>query len=172
MDEEACKKTLTSLSTPKIKILMRQAAGASAVTQADGDAKMIDTTVVASQVSTDNEAGQGSSSILDTRFHLNLNFRSNQFRLNLPIPAIEDEGTQTKKTKIVKDRAHAVDATIVKRMKTNKRMDYKDLMTEVLQALSMFQPQPHFVKQRIEKLVEDEFLARDADDRSILVYMP
>jgi len=75
---------------------------------------------------------------LNDRFHLNVNFKSNQFRLNLPIPAIEEEGTQTKKTKIVQDRAHAVDATIVKRMKTNKRMEYKDLLSEVLQALSMF----------------------------------
>ena len=57
-------------------------------------------------------------------------------------------------------------------MKTNKRMPYKELMSEVLSALSMFEPQPQFVKQRIEKLVEDEFLARDANDRSILVYMP
>jgi len=51
-------------------------------------------------------------------------------------------------------------------------MEYNSLLTEVLAALSMFQPQPPFVKQRIEKLIEDEFLARDADDRSMLVYIP
>jgi len=38
-------------------------------------------------------------------------------------------------------------------MKTNKRMEYKDLLSEVLSALSMFQPEPPFVKQRIEKLI-------------------
>ena len=109
---------------------------------------------------------------MNDRFHFNENFKSNQYRLNLPIPAIEEEATQTKKTKIVQDRAHAVDATIVKRMKTNKRMEFKDLLAEVMQALSMFQPQPQFVKQRIEKLIADEFLARDAEDRAILIYMP
>ena len=140
--------------------------------QADGDAVMINTGAAASESNTDNEASASTNKILDTVFTVNNEFRSNQFRLNLAIPAIEEEGTQTKKTKIVKDRAHAVDATIVKRMKTNKRMNYRDLLQEVLQALSMFQPQPHFVKQRIDKLVDDEFLARDADDRSILVYMP
>lgn len=103
---------------------------------------------------------------------LNQGFKSNQFRLNLPIPALEEEGNQTKKTKVIQDRAHTIDATIIKRMKTNKRMEFKDLLAEVLSALSMFQPQPQFVKQRIEKLIQDEFLARDAEDRSILVYLP
>lgn len=158
-----------TLSSQKTKILIRQAPGSY---QADGDAVMINTgAAAASQGTTDNEASSASN-ILDTRFIVNNDFRSNQFRINLQIPAIEEEGTQTKKTKIVKDRAHAVDATIVKRMKTNKRMNYRDLLQEVLSALSMFQPQPHFIKQRIDKLVDDEFLARDADDRSILVYMP
>jgi len=57
-------------------------------------------------------------------------------------------------------------------MKTNKRMDYNELLQEVISALSMFQCQPVFIKQRIEKLIQDEFLARDAEDRSVLVYLP
>ena len=60
----------------------------------------------------------------------------------------------------------------LKRMKTHKRMDFNELLSEVLSALSMFQPQPKFIKQRIEKLIQDEFLARDEQDKSILVYLP
>ena len=177
LDEDACKKTLMSLSSNKCKILIRAAGSAAsnaAAVESNGDATMIDTTQQAAQQSQTSEVTEteGVRSILNDRFHFNENFKSNQYRLNLPIPAIEEEATQTKKTKIVQDRAHAVDATIVKRMKTNKRMEFKDLLAEVMQALSMFQPQPQFVKQRIEKLIADEFLARDAEDRAILIYMP
>ena len=114
----------------------------------------------------------GRVSLAQERFLLNEAFRSNQFRLNLPIPLIEEEGKQTKKGKVVQDRAHTIDATIIKKMKTYKRMDHNELITEVITALSMFQPQLAFVKQRIERLIQDEFLARDAENKSIIVYLP
>ena len=69
---------------------------------------------------------------------MNNQFRSNQFRLNLDIPTLEEEGSNIKKQKVVQDRAHSIDATIIKRMKTNKKMDFNELLSEVLQALSMF----------------------------------
>lgn len=130
---------------------------------ADNEA-MIDTCVQSSQ--------QSSATASEARFVLNDQFRSNQFRLNLPMPVYEGDGTAVKKQKVVQDRAHSIDATIIKRMKTHKKMDFNELLTEVLQALSMFQPQPKFIKQRIEKLITDEFLARDAEDKSIIVYLP
>ena len=103
---------------------------------------------------------------------VNNQFKSNQFRLNLDVPTLEEEGSNNKKQKVVQDRAHSIDATIIKRMKTNKKMEYNELLSEVLQALSMFQPQPKFIKQRIERLIADEFLARDSEDKSMLVYLP
>ena len=48
------------------------------------------------------------------RFILNTAFKSNLFRLNLPIPALEEDGTTTKKEKVEQNRAHSIDATIVK----------------------------------------------------------
>ena len=36
----------------------------------------------------------------------------------------------------------------------------------------MFKPQPAFIKERIEKLIDDEFLARDEEDKSMLIYLP
>lgn len=85
LDKESCKKTLQSLSTQKIRILIRQAGGNSGTAQAEDDVAMIDTSgaaVAQSQTSTENEAGQANS-ILNDRFSVNLNFRSNQFRLSL-----------------------------------------------------------------------------------------
>ena len=65
-------------------------------------------------------------------FKLNEEFRSNMFRINLPIPALEEEGTTSKKPKLAKDRAHTIDASIIKRMKTHKRMDMNELLSEVI----------------------------------------
>ena len=72
----------------------------------------------------------------------------------------------------MQDRAHSIDATIIKKMKTHKKMDMTDLMAQVMQALSMFRPEPKLIKQRVERLITDEFLARDADNKNILVYLP
>jgi len=51
---------------------------------------------------------------------------------------LEEESTGVKKQKVVQDRAHSIDATIIKRMKTYKKMEFNDLLTEVISALSMF----------------------------------
>ena len=121
--------------------------------------------------SQDSQATDANKPLLDL-FKLNQEFRSNMYRINLPIPALEEEGTTSKKPKLAKDRAHTIDASIIKRMKTHKRMDMNELLTEVIQALNMFQPDPKLIKQRIERLIQDEFLARDENLKNILVYLP
>ena len=188
IDEDSCKKTLQSLCVNKMaKILLRTAAGSQRAIdrQESADVNMeeekdasaaanemqIDTSVVSSSQQTVNN---DAANRLQDRFTLNFSFSTNQYRINLAIPTLEDEGsgTQKPKQKVVQDRAHTIDAAIIKRMKADKRMEYNQLLTQVLAALSMFQPEPAFVKKRIEKLINDEFLARDQNDRSILVYLP
>ena len=188
IDEDSCKKTLQSLCVNKMaKILLRTAAGSQRAIdrQESADVNMeeekdasaaanemqIDTSVVSSSQQTVNN---DAANRLQDRFTLNFSFTTNQYRINLAIPTLEDEGsgTQKPKQKVVQDRAHTIDAAIIKRMKADKRMEYNQLLTQVLAALSMFQPEPAFVKKRVEKLINDEFLARDQNDRSILVYLP
>ena len=188
IDEDSCKKTLQSLCVNKMaKILLRTAAGSQRAIdrQESADVNMeeekdasaaanemqIDTSVVSSSQQTVNN---DAANRLQDRFTLNFSFSTNQYRINLAIPTLEDEGsgTQKPKQKVVQDRAHTIDAAIIKRMKADKRMEYNQLLTQVLAALSMFQPEPAFVKKRVEKLINDEFLARDQNDRSILVYLP
>ena len=70
----------------------------------DGDVHMIDTAGAAagqSQVSQVSESNEGSRvPASQERFLLNTAFKSNLFRLNLPIPALEEDGTTTKKEKV------------------------------------------------------------------------
>ena len=81
---------------------------------------------------------------------LNEAFRSNMIRLMLPTPALEEV---YKKKKIEVDRSNAIDSCVIRIMKSKKRLEMSQLHMEVCQSLQMFQPQPSFVKQRIEKLI-------------------
>ena len=114
IDEDSCKKTLQSLCVNKhAKILLRTAAGSQRAidrqesadvnmeeekdASAAGNEMQIDTSVVSSssQVTVNNDAANR----LQDRFPLNLSFSTNQYRINLAIPTLEDEGSGTQKPK-------------------------------------------------------------------------
>ncbi|RKO86954.1 Cullin [Blyttiomyces helicus] len=68
--------------------------------------------------------------------------------------------------RVDEDRRHQVEAAIVRVMKSRKKMDHNNLVSEVIQQLSVrFRPSPVMVKKRIEGLIEREYLDRDKDDR-------
>ena len=104
---------------------------------------------------------------LQDKVSVNHKFTSNYIRLTLPVPALEEV---YKKEKVTEDRAHAVEAAIVRIMKTRKRLEMSNLMTEVIQTLHMFKPSPKFIKAKIERLIEQDYLLRDDQDKSILLY--
>ena len=112
---------------------------------------------------------QAAKPTLADKVMLNPSFTSKQFRISVPIPELE---RVEKKQKVVQDRSHAIVATIVRLMKTNKKMAMTILVQEVMASLQMFKPQPAFIKERIEKLIDDEFLARDEEDKTMLIYLP
>lgn len=45
-----------------------------------------------------------------------------------------------KKEKVTEDRSHAIEATIIRIMKTRKQLELSTLMTEVLASLHLFKP--------------------------------
>lgn len=58
-------------------------------------------------------------------------------RLVLPIPALEEV---YKKERVVEERVHAIDSTVIRIMKTRKRLEMSTLMTEVIASLHLFRP--------------------------------
>ena len=97
-----------------------------------------------------------------------MKFQSNYMRLQLPQPVLEEV---YKKEKVTEDRAHAIEATVVRIMKSKKSMEFNTLMNEVLASLHMFKPQPPVIKKRIENLITKEFIKRDESDKSLLIYL-
>jgi cullin 3 len=56
-------------------------------------------------------------------------------------------------------------------MKARKRLDHNSLTSEVMKVLcSIFQPTPLMIKQKIEGLIEKDYMVRDPEDRKIYLY--
>ena len=75
-----------------------------------------------------------------------------------------------KKEKISLDRSHAVDAAIVRIMKSRKKMSVNDLRVEVITIMQNFKPAESLIKKRIEFLIEREYLERDKEDHTMMIY--
>jgi hypothetical protein len=96
-----------------------------------------------------------------------MNFKNNQRRINFPVPVLEES---VKKEKITTDRSHAVDAAIVRIMKSRKKMSVVSLRVEVITIMQNFKPAESLIKKRIEFLIEREYLERDKADLGTLIY--
>jgi len=73
--------------------------------------------------------------------------------------------------KVEDDRRHLIEATIVRVMKARKRCDHISLTSEVMRILSsIFSPTALMIKQKIEGLIEKDYMFRDQDDRKIYIY--
>jgi len=69
-------------------------------------------------------------------------------------------------------RRHQMDASIVRIMKIRKVMKHPLLVSEVISQLkARFVPKPPIIKNRIEALIEQEYLERDKADRSVYKYL-
>ncbi|PIC47867.1 hypothetical protein B9Z55_007057 [Caenorhabditis nigoni] len=112
---------------------------------------------------------------MSDEFVVNDNFQSKLTRVKVKMVSgkVESE-PEIKETrqKVEDDRKLEVEAAIVRTMKTRKRLSHNDLVTEVTEQLRhRFIPSPTIIKQRIEMLIEREFLQRDEQDHRSYSYM-
>jgi cullin 1 len=56
-------------------------------------------------------------------------------------------------------------------MKARKALQHQQLVAEVVEQLTLFRPNPKAIKQRIENLIEREFLERDPDNPNLYKYL-
>jgi len=71
-----------------------------------------------------------------------------------------------------KDRRYAIDAAIVRTMKSRKVLQHQQLVLEVVQQLSrMFTPDFKLIKKRVEDLISREYLERDKDNPQLFRYL-
>lgn len=70
------------------------------------------------------------------------------------------------------ERRNIIDAVVVRIMKARKTEKHNQLLEDVMRQITLFLPQPQMIKQRIESLIEREYLKRDDADRSKYIYLP
>ena len=70
------------------------------------------------------------------------------------------------------ERVFQIDATIIRTMKTHHKLGHNKLISNVVEQLQhRFKPQPQQIKKRIEILIDQNYMKRDAEDRSVYIYL-
>jgi cullin 1 len=80
---------------------------------------------------------------MDSIIGTNEAFTSQYNRIVFPTPVLEEV---YKKEVVQEDRSIAIEAAIVRIMKSRKRLDHTTLVQEVISALRMFTPNPQHIK--------------------------
>ncbi|XP_022760536.1 cullin-1-like isoform X4 [Durio zibethinus] len=103
-------------------------------------------------------------------FEFNSNFTDKMRRIKIPLPPVDE------KKKVIedvdKDRRYAIDASIVRIMKSRKVLGHQQLVMECVEQLGrMFKPDFKAIKKRIEDLITRDYLERDKDNPNTFRYL-
>ncbi|CAJ1975981.1 unnamed protein product [Sphenostylis stenocarpa] len=103
-------------------------------------------------------------------FEFNSKFTDKMRRIKIPLPPVDE------KKKVIedvdKDRRYAIDASIVRIMKSRKVLNYQQLVMECVEQLGrMFKPDVKAIKKRIEDLISRDYLERDKDNANLFRYL-
>nr|ACS69068.1 CULLIN1-like protein 1 [Lilium longiflorum] len=103
-------------------------------------------------------------------FEFNSKFTDKMRRIKIPLPPVDE------KRKVIedvdKDRRYAIDASIVRIMKSRKVLGHQQLVMECVEQLGrMFKPDFKAIKKRIEDLISREYLERDKDNPNLYKYL-
>jgi cullin 1 len=101
-------------------------------------------------------------------FIANKQFSASARKFRIPAPSLE---SMLNVKKVHADRSIAIDARIVRIMKSRKTLGHQQLISEVMAQLSLFKPNARDVKRRIEALIEKEYLERSAENNGVYNYL-
>jgi len=99
-------------------------------------------------------------------FKFNYKYKNPRYKIQLPtLKKGNTQQAETMPSTVQEQRKNRVEAAIVRIMKSRKTLNHNQLVSELIKQLSAkFQPEPSFLKKRIESLIEREFLERDNND--------
>ena len=72
--------------------------------------------------------------------------------------------------KVIHDRKFLVDAAIVRTMKSRTKLNYNDLVSEVIR-LVRFPLDISLMKQRIDDLIDKDYMCRDEKEPNVFHYV-
>ncbi|KAL0068060.1 hypothetical protein AAF712_004964 [Marasmius tenuissimus] len=108
------------------------------------------------------------------KFHFNVDFVDPRSKIHINSIQAKVSVQESVKTNldIDGDRKHVIDAAVVRIMKAKKEMMFELMVNETIEAVQKhFKPEVAMIKKRIDSLVEDEYLERDAKDKNKFRYL-
>ncbi|KZT24381.1 Cullin-4B [Neolentinus lepideus HHB14362 ss-1] len=107
-------------------------------------------------------------------FYYNADFTDPRPRVHINSIQVKETPEEAKRTQsaIEGDRKHILDAAIVRIMKAKKQLRYEQLKNDTIDAVKKhFVPEVSSIKQRIQSLLEQEYVRRDDDDMNLYIYV-
>ncbi|KAK6930135.1 Cullin, N-terminal [Dillenia turbinata] len=102
-------------------------------------------------------------------FSFNEKFTDKMRRIKIPLPPVDEKKVVED---VDKDRRYAIDASIVRIMKSRKVLGHQQLVMECVEQLGrMFKPDFKAIKKRIEDLITRDYLERDKDNPNLFRYL-
>jgi len=103
-------------------------------------------------------------------FRLNISYKPSQTKIKLPSPPSARPDNPA--PEVESERKYIIDAAIVRIMKSRQTIEHSALILAVFDALQgKFSIDNHFVKNRIEVLIERQFLKRSEDGIGTYTYI-
>ncbi|XP_057749014.1 cullin-1-like [Arachis stenosperma] len=103
-------------------------------------------------------------------FEFNYKFTDKMRRIKIPLPPVDERKKVIED--VDKDRRYAIDAAIVRIMKSRKVLGHQQLVLECVQQLGlMFKPDIKAIKKRIEDLITRDYLERDQENPNTFKYL-
>jgi|Transcript_101832 cullin 1 len=107
-------------------------------------------------------------------FQINDDFQDRVRKIKIPtmVAKFNPKNTQQVVQQVEEDRRHAIEACIVRLMKSRRQMEHSQLISEAITQLSQhFKPDPKVIKRRIDDLIAREYLERDSDRTNLYRYL-
>ncbi|CAA7015680.1 unnamed protein product [Microthlaspi erraticum] len=96
-------------------------------------------------------------------FEFNSNFTDRMRRIKVSLPPMDERKKVLED--VDKDRRYAIDAAVVRIMKSRKVLPHQQLVSECVALLSkMFKPDIRMIKKQIEDLISRDYLERNTDN--------
>jgi len=105
------------------------------------------------------------------KFHFNKHFKHKLVRIKINTIQLQETKEEKKTTdeRVFADRQFAIDAAIVRIMKSRKTLQHSLLIAETVKQLKFPSKIPE-IKKRIASLIEREYIERDKDNSSLYIY--